>query len=112
MKPERLTTALLALMAVFLGMIALRPLAAPSPVRAQEPPSVYPFYVEPGTTMLRSPDGSRQVLGKVMVDMSSGNIWGFPTLTAQPYPVDSSSNKPPVSPPMYLGRYDFAAAQH
>ena len=110
MKPDLFTKALLALIAVFLGVIALRPLAAPAPAHAATPPSVYPFYIEPGTTMVRSPDGRRQVLGKVMVDMTTGNIWGFPTLNAQPYPMDSTTTEPPVSSPIYLGRYDFSAA--
>ena len=112
MKPDFTTKALLTLIAVFLGIIALRPLAAPAPARAAAatPPSIYPFYVEPGTTMVRSPDGRRQVLGKVMVDMTTGNVWGFPTLNAQPYPMDSTTTEPPVSSPIYLGRYDFSAA--
>ncbi|HXZ27892.1 MAG TPA: hypothetical protein VEG08_07805 [Terriglobales bacterium] len=110
MKPDLLTKALLTLIVVFLGLIALHPLAVPAPAAAATPPSVYPFYIEPGTTMVRSPDGRRQVLGKVMVDMTTGNIWGFPTLNAQPYPMDSTTTEPPVSSPIYLGRYDFSAA--
>jgi hypothetical protein len=111
MRPDFFTKVLLTLIAVFLGMIALRPLAAPAPARAAATePSVYPFYIEPGTTMVRSPDGRRQVLGKIMVDMTTGNIWGFPTLNAQPYPMDSTTTEPPVSAPIFLGRYDFAGA--
>jgi hypothetical protein len=67
------------------------------------------LYVEPGTTMLRSPDGSRQVLGKVVIDLQSGKIWGLPTLTEAPYPVNTINSEPPVSHPIYLGRFDFAA---
>lgn len=113
MKPDPLVRILLAVIAVFLGILALRPLAATAPVQAQAAavqPAVYPFYVEPGTAMLRSPDGKSQVIGKVMVDMTTGNIWGFPTLGGQPYPMDSTTSQPPVSSPMYLGRYDFAGA--
>ena len=110
MKPDLITKALLAVIALFLGLIVLRPLAVPAPVRAADQPSVYPFYIEPGTTMVRSPDGRRQVLGKVMVDMTTGNVWGYPTLNAQPYPMDSTTTEPPVSSPIFLGRYDFSAA--
>ncbi len=110
MKPDPYTKLLLAVIAVFLGLIALRPLAAPAAAQASTPPSVYPFYIEPGTTMVRSPDGRRQVLGKVMVDMTTGNVWGFPTLNAQPYPMDSTTTEPPVSSPIFLGRYDLSAA--
>lgn len=42
------------------------------------------FYVEPGTTMLRKPDGTAQVYGKVFVDMQTGDVWGFPTNTPIP----------------------------
>jgi len=35
--------------------------------------------------MLRAPNNGRQVLGKVMVDPRNGNIWGFPTLTQEPF---------------------------
>jgi len=61
--------------------------------------------------MLRTPDGSRQVLGKVVVDMKSGDVWGFPTLSSDPYPVDVTKAEPPTSKPIYLGKYDFAAAK-
>jgi len=54
------------LIALFLGMIALRPL--PSPVMAQTEQS-RKFYVEPGTTMLRKPNGTAQLYGKVFIDM-------------------------------------------
>jgi hypothetical protein len=66
-------------------------------------------YIEPGVRMLRAPDGSRQVLGKVVVDLRSGNVWGFPTTVDQPYPVDVTSQKPPTSKPFLLGKFDFGA---
>jgi hypothetical protein len=97
---------LLLAIAVFLGMMALRPWFSPEPVRAAGEPRH--LYIEPGTYMLRSPDASRQVVGKVVVDLSTGKIWGFPTLSDSPYPVDTTKSTPPVSSPLYLGRYDFA----
>jgi hypothetical protein len=66
-------------------------------------------YIEPGVRMLRAPDGSRQVLGKVVVDLHNGNVWGFPTTVDQPYPVDITSQPPPTSKPFLLGKYDLAA---
>jgi hypothetical protein len=67
----------------------------------------YPFYLEPGSRMLRAPDGSRQVYGRVVVDMRNGKIWGFPTLQQEVYPVDSMATAPPVSHPFVLGRFAF-----
>jgi hypothetical protein len=52
--------------------------------------------------MLRAPDGSRQVLGKVMIDLSTGKVWGFPTTVEQPYPVDVMKSQPPTSTPFLL----------
>ncbi len=61
----------------------------------------YPFYVEPGYTTIRKPDGTAQMYGKVVIDMRNGDIWGFPTLTQSPYPIDSAQTKPPKSHPLY-----------
>lgn len=66
-------------------------------------------FVEPGVRMLRAPDGSRQVLGKVVVDLRNGNVWGFPTTVDQPYPVDITSQQPPTSKPFLLGKFDLGA---
>ena len=99
----------LALMALFLGMIALRPLLQPSPVMAQTEQSQR-FYVEPGTTMLRKPDGTSQVYGKVFIDMQTGDVWGFPTNSSDPYPQNPASSTPPKSHPMYLGRFVLSDA--
>src|SRR5690348_319052 len=98
--------AVLTILAIFLGIIALRPVAHPIAVHAQGD-SPY-LYMEPGTTMLRSPDGTTQVQGKVVIDLRTGNVWGFPTLSGAPYPVDPTTSKPPVSTPMYLGKFDLS----
>ncbi len=97
---------LLFLIAIFLGVIAFRPFFVAATVHAQVS-DAYPFYIEPGYLTLRAPDGSQQVPGKMVVDLRTGNIWGFPTLTASPYPVDSTRTVPPVSAPIYLGKFDF-----
>jgi len=107
MQIDRLTKILLLIIALFVGVIALRPVVVPEAVHAQSDGSN--LYIEPGTTMLRSPDGSTQVLGKVVIDLNNGKVWGFPTLSNAPYPVDSTTPTPPVSRPVYLGRFDFAA---
>ena len=104
MKLDATVKAMLALIVLFLGMIALRPLIYPSPVAAQTAHD-HNFYVEPGTTMLRKPDGTMQVYGKVFIDMNTGDVWGFPTNTTDPYPSNPASSTPPKSYPMYLGRY-------
>lgn len=109
MKLDHFTRVTLIVIAVSLGILALRPLAQPAPVSAQATEG-YPFYVEPGYTMLRKPDGTAQVYGKMVIDMRTGDIWGFPTLSQSPYPIDSAQTKPPKSSPMYLGKFMFGEA--
>jgi hypothetical protein len=103
MRRENLTVVLLSIIAVALVAIAVRPMAAPPAAEAQS--TVYPLYIEPGSELLRAPDGSSQVYGKVMVDLRTGKIWGFPTLAPQSYPSSSLQNKPPISRPFELGRF-------
>jgi len=109
MNLDRFTKAMLVVIAVLLGMLVLRPIVQPAPVRAQADEG-YPFYVEPGYTTIRKPDGTAQVYGKVVIDMRNGDIWGFPTLVQGPYPVDAAQTKPPKSSPMYLGKFMFSEA--
>lgn len=101
MRTDLYVKIVLTAIAVLLVAIALRPAAA---VHAQ---GGRDLYIEPGYTMLRKPDGSAQVQGKVVIDLQSGDIYGFPTLVSGPYPMDPASSMPPVSKPMYLGRFDF-----
>lgn len=107
---EIYTQAILTVIAIMLAVIALRPAMNPSPVAAQQPEAAY-LYIEPRTTTLRKPDGTAQMEGKVVINMRTGDIWGFPTLTSAPYPIDTTKTEPPVSEPMYLGRFDFAKMQ-
>jgi hypothetical protein len=107
---DRTAKILLAIIAALLFAMVLRPFMTPHGVEAQSGER-YDFYIEPGTYMLRSAGGDYQVLGKVMVDMRTGDIWGYPTADAGPYPVDVAKSAPPVSKPIYLGRFDFAAAK-
>lgn len=102
-----LTNLLLLTIALALLAIALKPYLAPAPVEAQagEP---HPFYFEPGTQMLRAPDGSRQVYGRVVVDMRNGNVWGFPTTTADVYPVNAVGTTPTTSHPFLLAKFAFS----
>ena len=95
----------LTVIAIFLGMIVWQQAVRPAAVFAQSDYSY--LFVEPRTTTIRKPDGTQQVEGKVMIDMRNGDIWGFPTLSATPYPVDVTRTQPPVSDPMYLGRFNF-----
>jgi hypothetical protein len=106
MKIDWLVKTLFVMIAVSLGTIAFRPILAPSEVRAQGSEG-YPFYVEPGVAMLRAPDGSRQVFGKVVVDHRSGKFWGFPTSAQDPHPADPTNTVAPASQPFLLAKFAF-----
>lgn len=106
MKADGVVKFLLAMIALSLGAIAVSPYVAPPAVTAQTG-EVHPLYFEPGTFMLRAPDGSQQVYGKVAIDMRNGKIWGFPTNTQDPYPSNPMASTPPTSRPFLLGRFSL-----
>ena len=66
-----------------------RPAARSAPVHAQADDSY--LYVEPQTTMLRKPDGSQQVEGKLVIDMRNRDVWGLPTLSGLGLPYQAAS---------------------
>jgi hypothetical protein len=105
MRKDGVTNFLLLLIAVALIAIAGKRYIDPAPAEAQT--SAHSFYIEPGVQMLRMPNGSGQVYGKVVVDMRNGKIWGFPTGSLNPYPSYPTDNKPTVSRPFALGRFAF-----
>ncbi len=96
----------LGVIAISLALIAIRPSVSPTTVQAQSPSPNY--YIEPGYTMLFKPGGGVSVVGKMVVDLNSGDIWGFATAREGPYPMDHGRKDPPVVKPMYLGRFDFS----
>jgi len=105
MRADSTLKILLLITAIFLGMMALRPLFAPQAVQAQSADG-YPFLSSPDTPRC-APDGSRQVTNKMVVDLSNGDIWGFPTLTSSPYPIDTTVSTPPTSRPHVPGQVRF-----
>jgi hypothetical protein len=106
MKNDLFSRSLLAVIAVALVAVALRPYIAPASAHAQSG-AAYPVYIEPGVQMLKSPDGSKQLYGRVVVDLRTGKIWGFPTMTTDPYPFNALNSKPQTSHPFALGRFAF-----
>src|SRR5215470_7694749 len=85
MKLDRQIKVLLLAIVILLAVIAARPYVMPTTAYADSTTG-FPVFIEPGVHMLRAPDNSQRVLGKVVVDLRNGNIWGFPTLQPDPYP--------------------------
>ena len=109
MSLDRVTKPILIAIAILLGILVVRPVFQPAPVQAQAS-EAYPFFIEPGVTTIRKPDGTAQFYGKMVVDMRNGDIWGFPTLVEGPYPVDQGKSDPPRSRPIYLGKFVLSDA--
>jgi len=108
MRTDRYTKVVLTAIALALTAIACRPFTQPSPVVACVSSS--DLFIEPGVQSLRAPDGSRVLLGKVVVDLRSGRVWGFPTGTNSTYPISvNGSSQVPVSKPFLLGKFDLDA---
>jgi hypothetical protein len=98
-------------LALLVGILMVRPVIEPEVVRAQEIPKACGLQFEPLTTTIRAPGADRQVIGKIAYDTCNGKIWGFPTLSSAPYPVDSTNPNPPTSHPIYLGRFAVEETQ-
>lgn len=92
---------LLMVIAIFLGIIALRPYVAPPVVEAQADEG-YPVYIERGAVWLPSPKGG-SVAGRVVIDLRNGNIWGFPGFTQDTFDVFDKTL--PTSHPILLGKW-------
>jgi hypothetical protein len=109
MSTDKYTKMVLTVIALSLMVIALRPLLTPTPIVAATVSS--DFYVEPGIYSLRAADRSRVLVGKVVVDLRTGKIWGFPTGDpSSPYPYSlAGSSDLPVSRPFLLGKFDLSA---
>jgi hypothetical protein len=110
MRIDLYTKVVLTAIALLLAALAMRPV--PVAAQMEAAPS---FYVEPGTSPIRNLNGGVPSDGKVVINMSTGDVWGFPTHGAgAPYPVEALplSGKAPVSKPVYLGKFDFASIRH
>jgi hypothetical protein len=99
------TKAVLTVIALLLAALVMRPIA----VSAQT--DTANLYIEPGTSPIRNLNGGITSEGKVVINMSTGEVWGFPTHSAGvPYPIDALAvdGRPTVVKPVFLGRFDFS----
>jgi hypothetical protein len=99
------TKAILTAIALLLAALVMKPV----PVAADSETSN--LYIEPGTSPIRNVNGGVPSDGKVVINLSTGDVYGFPTHGAgAPYPVDPflSDGKPTVVRPIFLGKFDFS----
>jgi hypothetical protein len=98
------------LTAIALSLMAIACRTLMSPPRTLAGTSTSDLYFEPGVYSLRAADGSRVQVGKVVVDMRTGKIWGFPTGADTPYPLSTGlSSDIQTSRPFLLGKFDLDA---
>src|SRR3954454_17415291 len=90
----------LSMIALMLMALAFGPVIQPPAVQAQSDTPA--LYVEPGITSIPNPETRADVPGKLVIDLKTGDAWGFPMIFA-------TISKPPTSRPIYLGRYDLGA---
>ena len=105
-RPDLYTKAVLTLIVLLLAALAMRPVAAAAQMETAN------LYIEPGTSPIRTSNGGITADGKVVINMSTGEVWGFPTHSAgAPYPIESLAADGRVTPvkPLFLGKFDFSA---
>jgi hypothetical protein len=108
LQSTRTTNVLLAVIALSLVTIAVRPYMQPAPVQAQaQTANADPLFVEPGSSLIRMPSGG-QVPGKVITNLRTGNVWGFATGGGDGYPMSPVDGKPGTAHAVLLGRYELA----
>jgi len=94
---------LLLVIAIFLGVIALRPYVAPPVVQAQSSGG-YPVHFEPGYIAIPTPNGHMgTVVAKVVIDLRNGNICGFPGYSEDTFAAGDHTLG--ISHPILLGKY-------
>jgi hypothetical protein len=85
---------------LLLGALAVQPLLNPAAVRAEA--EAASLYIEPGLTRIPGPNLGPDTMGKLVIDLKTGDAWGFPTIF-------TNYREPAISKPIYVGRMDFAA---
>ena len=106
MRCDFYTKAILTVIAAALVVIAGRGIGDPKPVEAA-PTRAPRLQFDPDVTKIAAPDGSRNVFGRVAIDLETGDIWGFPT-DELGYPRRPAARTPGYSSPVYLGQFDLS----
>ena len=104
MKPDVYMKITLTAIAIFLGVVALRPLLAPDNARAESTSAFAPLQFSESLNEFESKNG--RMVGRLAIDLRTGNIYGFPT-DGNPYPRNPLKQGVVVSDPVLLGRFNL-----
>ena len=104
MKPDVYTKTMLTAIAIFLGILALRPLIAPGSARAESTAVFAPMQFSENLSEFESKNG--RMVGRLAIDLRTGNVYGFPT-DGNFYPRNPLKPGPVVSDPILLGRFNL-----
>lgn len=94
-----------------LGLREISTLVSPPTGLAQSAVDSGRFYIEPGTVTIPV-DGGGVVQGKIFIDLTTGDTYGFPVFGPKlPYPGRQVSEDRPLRVnSVYLGRFDLKSA--
>ncbi|HVP49127.1 MAG TPA: hypothetical protein VMT32_21185 [Bryobacteraceae bacterium] len=104
MRTDVYTKILLTAIAIFLGIVALRPLLAPENARAESRTTFAPLQFSESVNEFDSKNG--RMVGRLAIDLRTGNVYGFPT-DGNFYPRNPLKEGIVVSEPVLLGRFNI-----
>ena len=94
------TKVMLTAVVLLLGVLALQPFLSPAAVKAES--EAASLFIEPGLTRIPGQGPNSDTMGKLVIDLRTGEAWGFPTMF-------TNYRESAISKPVYIGRMDFGA---
>jgi len=104
MKSDIYTKIMLTTIAIFLGILALRPLIAPGNDLEESTAVSAPLQFSENLGEFESKN--RRMGGRLAIDLRTGNVYGFPT-DGNFYPRNPLKEGIVVSDPILLGRFNL-----
>ncbi|HWB86288.1 MAG TPA: hypothetical protein VG675_19250 [Bryobacteraceae bacterium] len=103
MRPDLYTKLILTTIALLLGVIAWQ-----GPVYTVQAQNSEPrMQFDPDLQGITVPGGAASLVGRIGIDVRTGDVYGFPT-AGKPYPQNMQSQALAVSKPIHLGRFDLS----
>jgi len=104
MRPDVYLKLVLTVIAIFLGIVAFRPVFAPAAAHAASTARCASIQFSEGVYEFESKNGG--MTGRVAINLRTGNVYGFPT-DGNVYPRNPAKGDTVVSDPVLLGRFNL-----